>query len=199
MQNNIKDLSIRKWVEYYEETLENETGVKSDKEPIRKFAIGAVIKNPYAGKFSENLDSLIKPSEELGVIFGERLLRCSNGYPILSYGKSFIIGNLGEYEHGNACLTNFFAEPLRAAIGGGIAWIPSTGKIGGPGTEIDIPLAHKDALYARSFYDTLTIAINDAPKPDEILILFAAASRSRLNARLGGLQEKDIIGNDGLR
>ena len=199
MQNNIKDLSIRKWVEYYEETLENETGVKSDKEPIRKFAIGAVIKNPYAGKFSENLDLLIKPSEELGAIFGERLLRCSNGYPILSYGKSFIIGNLGEYEHGNACLTNFFAEPLRAAIGGGIAWIPSTGKIGGPGTEIDIPLAHKDALYARSFYDTLTIAINDAPKPDEILILFAAASRSRLNARLGGLQEKDIIGNDGLR
>ena len=78
-------------------------------------------------------------------------------------------------------------------------WIPSTGKIGGPGTEIDIPLAHKDALYARSFYDTLTISINDAPKPDEILILFAAASRSRLNARLGGLQEKDIIGKDGLR
>ena len=72
-------------------------------------------------------------------------------------------------------------------------------KTGGPGTEIDIPLAHKDALYARSFYDTLTIAINDAPKPDEILILFAAASRSRLNARLGGLQEKDIIGKDGLR
>ena len=65
MQNNIKDLSIRKWVEYYEETLENETGVKSDKEPIRKFAIGAVIKNPYAGKFSENLDSLIKPSKNL--------------------------------------------------------------------------------------------------------------------------------------
>ena len=66
MQNNIKDLNIRKWVEYYEETLENETGVKSDNEPIRKFAIGAVIKNPYAGKFSENLDSLINPSEELG-------------------------------------------------------------------------------------------------------------------------------------
>ena len=92
-----------------------------------------------------------------------------------------------------------FADPIREAIGGGVAWIPSTGKIGGPGTEIDIPFAHKDAIYARSFYDTLTISINDAPKPDEILLLFAAASRSRLHARLGGLEEKDIVGNDGLR
>ena len=199
MQNEIVGFKLRKWIEYYEETLENENGVKSEVDPIRKYVIGAVIKNPYAGKFSQNLDLLINPSKDLGIVFGKRLTRCSNGFPILSYGKSFIIGTLGEYEHGNACLTNVFAEPLRKAIGGGIAWIPSTGKIGGPGTEIDIPLAHKNALYARSFYDTLTISINDSPKPDEILILFAAASRSRLNARLGGLEEKDIIGNDGLR
>ena len=199
MQNEIVGFKVRKWIEYYEETLENENGVKSEVDPIRKYVIGAVIKNPYAGKFSQNLDLLINPSKDLGIVFGKRLTRCSNGFPILSYGKSFIIGTLGEYEHGNACLTNVFAEPLRKAIGGGIAWIPSTGKIGGPGTEIDIPLAHKNALYARSFYDTLTISINDSPKPDEILILFAAASRSRLNARLGGLEEKDIIGNDGLR
>ena len=199
MQNEILGFKVRKWIEYYEETLENENGVKSEVDPIRKYVIGVIIKNPYAGKFSQNLDLLINPSKDLGIVFGKRLTRCSNGFPILSYGKSFIIGTLGEYEHGNACLTNVFAEPLREAIGGGIAWIPSTGKIGGPGTEIDIPLAHKNALYARSFYDTLTISINDSPKPDEILILFAAASRSRLNARLGGLEEKDIIGNDGLR
>ena len=87
------------------------------------------------------------------------MLRCANGYPILSYGKSCIVGTLGEYEHGNACLTTSFADPIREAIGGGVAWIPSTGKIGGPGTEIDIPFAHKDAIYARSFYDTLTISI----------------------------------------
>ncbi len=199
MQNEINGYRVRKWIEYFEETSENESGVKHDNESIKKFAVGVVLKNPYAGKFSHNLDLLIKPSKDLGIIFGKRLIRCSNNYPILSYGKSFIIGNLGEYEHGNACLTNVFAEPIRDAIGGGIAWIPSTGKIGGPGAEIDIPLAHKNALYARSFYDTLTVSINDSPKPDEILILFAAASRSRLNARLGGLEEKDIVGNDGLR
>lgn len=199
MQTEIKGYNIRKWIEYFDETLKNETGIKTDNEPIRKYAVGAVLENPYAGKFSKNLDLLTNPSKELGIALGERLLRCSNGYSILSYGKACVVGTLGEYEHGNACLTTAFADPIRKAIGGGVAWIPSTGKIGVVGSEIDVPLAHKDALYARSFYDTFTISVGDSPKPNEILILFAAASRSRLHARLGGLQEKDIEGKDGLR
>ena len=199
MQTEIKGYNIRKWIEYFDETLKNETGNKTDNEPIRKYAVGAVLENPYAGKFSKNLDLLTNPSKELGIALGERLLRCSNGYSILSYGKACVVGTLGEYEHGNACLTTAFADPIRKAIGGGVAWIPSTGKIGVVGSEIDVPLAHKDALYARSFYDTFTISVGDSPKPNEILILFAAASRSRLHARLGGLQEKDIEGKDGLR
>jgi len=199
MQTEIKGYNIRKWIEYFDETLKNETGIKTDNEPIRKYAVGAVLENPYAGNFSKNLDLLTNPSKELGIALGERLLRCSNGYSILSYGKACIVGSLGEYEHGNACLTTAFADPIRKAIGGGVAWIPSTGKIGVPGSEIDVPLAHKDALYARSFYDTFTVSVGDSPKPNEILILFAAASRSRLHARLGGLQEKDIEGKDGLR
>ena len=199
MQIEIKGYNIRKWIEYFDETLKNETGIKTENEPIRKYAVGAVLENPYAGKFSKNLDLLTNPSKELGIALGERLLRCSNGYSILSYGKACVVGTLGEYEHGNACLTTAFADPIRKAIGGGVAWIPSTGKIGVPGSEIDVPLAHKDALYARSFYDTFTVSVGDSPKPNEILILFAAASRSRLHARLGGLQEKDIDGKDGLR
>ena len=199
MKIEIKGYNIRKWVEYYDETLKNETGIKTDHEPIRKYAVGAILENPYAGKFSKNLDLLTNPSKELGIAVGERLIRCSNGYSILSYGKACIVGTLGEYEHGNACLTTAFADPIRDAIGGGVAWIPSTGKIGVPGSEIDVPLAHKDAIYARSFYDTFTVSVCDSPKPNEILILFAAASRSRLHARLGGLQEKDIEGKDGLR
>ena len=199
MKIEIKGYNIRKWVEYYDETLKNETGIKTDHEPIRKYAVGAILENPYAGKFSKNLDLLTNPSKELGIAVGERLIRCSNGYSILSYGKACIVGTLGEYEHGNACLTTAFADPIRDAIGGGVAWIPSTGKIGVPGSEIDVPLAHKDAIYARSFYDTFTVSVSDSPKPNEILILFAAASRSRLHARLGGLQEKDIEGKDGLR
>ena len=199
MKENIEGYKIRKWYEFFEETLTNETGIVAEGDPIRKYVVGVVLKNPYAKNFSQDLKLLTKPSEDLGIAFGERLLRCSNGYPILSYGKSCIVGIHGEYEHGNACLTTAFANPIRKAIGGGVAWIPSTGKIGGPGTQIDIPLAHKDAIYVRSYYDTFTISINDAPKPDEIIILFAAASRGRLHARLGGHQEADIIGKDGLR
>ena len=88
---------------------------------------------------------------------------------------------------------------MRKAVGGGKAWVPSSGKRGGPGTPIDVPLAHKDALYVRSHYDTVTATFGDAPGPDEVVILFAFATRGRLHARLGGLQAKDIEGKDGLR
>ncbi len=196
-QNNIYE--IRKWCEFFEETHYNESGKKADGEPIRKFAIGAVIKNPYANKFSKNLDLLINPSYNLGKALGKRLLKCSKGFPIFGYGKSCIVGTEGEYEHGNACLTTVFADPIRECIGGAKSWIPSTGKVGFPGAQIDIPLAHKDAIYVRSYYDTFTISVNDSPKPNEILILFAASTRGRLHARLGGLNEKDIIGEDGLK
>ena len=199
METEINGYKIRKWCEFFEETLTNETGKNADLVPLRKFAVGVIIINPYAGKFSDDLKLLTEPSKQLGIAFGKRLLRAANGYPIVSYGKSCVIGLNGEYEHGNACLTTAFADPLRDAIGGGIAWIPSTGKIGIPGTQIDIPLAHKDAIYVRSHYDTFTISINDAPKQDELFIVFAGASRGRLHARLGGLKESDIIGKDGLR
>ena len=199
MKTQIEGIKIRKWCEYFEEVSCNEISQKIDPKPLHKFAVGAVILNPYAGTFSENLQLLTDPSKELGEAFGERLIRAANGNEIISYGKSCVIGVNGEYEHGNACLTADFANPLRESIGGGIAWIPSTGKIGGPGTEIDIPLAHKNALYVRSYYDTLTLSINDSPKPNEILVLFAGASRGRINARLGGLDEKDVSGVDGLK
>jgi hypothetical protein len=84
-------------------------------------------------------------------------------------------------------------------VGGGKAWISSSGKRGGPGTSIDVPLAHKDALYVRSHYDTMTLTLQDAPMPREIAVIFCAATRGRLHARLGGLAAKDIQSKDGLR
>ena len=104
----------------------------------------------------------------------------------------------GEYEHGNALLTNPAANPVRDGVGGGKSWVPSTGKRGGPGTVLDVPLAHKDALYVRSHYDSISVMFNDAPNRDELLIVWAFATRGRLNARLGGLQARDVKGQDGL-
>ncbi len=199
MNTSVEGYKVRKWFEFFEESSSNEMGVEADGRPIAKFVVGVVIKNPYASRFSQDLSLLTKASSGLGYAFGRRLIRAANGHPISSYGKSCVVGVSGEYEHGNACLTTAFADPVRKAIGGGKAWIPSTGKVGGPGTAIDIPLAHKDALYVRSHYDTVTVSAYDAPRADEILVLFAGASRGRLGARLGGLSHSDVRGGDGLR
>ncbi|MFM9883790.1 MAG: amino acid synthesis family protein [Burkholderiales bacterium] len=196
---NFHGFHIRKWHTQIEETLANETGKAADGEPVVKIAIACVVQNPCAGRFVKNLDPIVKRSVHLGREFGQRIIAAADGRAIESYGKSCIVGTDGEYEHGNMLLTTAFADPVREAIGGGKAWVPSSGKRGGPGTEIDIPLAHKDALYVRSHYDTMSVTFGDAPAPDEVVIVFAFASRGRLNARLGGLRAKDIVGKDGLR
>jgi hypothetical protein len=196
---NLHGYHIRKRLVFIEDTLANETGELADGQPVRKIVLAAVIQNPYAGRFSRNLDKLIKNSGKLGQEFGRRIVEAAGRQRIISYGKACVVGVQGEYEHGNALLTTTFADPVRDAVGGGKAWVPSTGKIGGPGTAIDVPLAHKDALYVRSHYDTITVSLADAPQPDEIVVLFAFATRGRLHARLGGLKAEDVKGKDGLR
>lgn len=187
---------IRKWFTHVEEVLANETGQPADGETLRRIVIAAAVRNPYAGRFSDDLSDIVAKSDELGREFGRRAAAFT---PIQSYGKACVVGALGEYEHGNAFLTQTFADPVREAVGGGQAWVPSTGKVGGPGVVIDIPLAHKDALYVRSNYDTISIGFGDAPRPDEVVIAFAFASRGRLHARLGGLTASEVRGEDGLR
>jgi hypothetical protein len=195
----LTEYGIRIWLSFSEEILVNETGRAADGEPLRKFALACVLQNPYAGKYSEDLSLLVKSSPKLGAEFGRRLVALAGGNRLESYGKACIVGVEGEYEHGNALLTTAFADPVREAIGGGKAWIASSGKRGGPGTSIDVPLAHKDALYVRSHYDTMTLTLHDAPAPGEIVVIFAVATRGRLHARLGGLKATEIKGQDGLR
>jgi hypothetical protein len=195
---NFSIFHIRKWFTFTEETLANETGKLADGEPVRKYVIAAAIKNPYAGVYQQDLSNVIENSPALGEEFGRRIAALANGHAIQSYGKAILVGANGEYEHGNAFLTNPAANPVRDALGGGKSWVPSTGKIGVPGTVLDIPLAHKDALYVRSHYDTISVSFNDAPRPDELLVVWAFATRGRLHARLGGLQADQIKGNDGL-
>jgi len=191
-------LSIRRWYEYRDATHASESG-RTTNTPVQRFAVAAAIKNPYAGSFGEDLSDVVRKSVALGAEFGRRLTLLAQGAPIQSYGKACLVGLAGEYEHGNAFLTTEFANPIRDAIGGAKAWIPSTGKRGTSGDTIDIPLAHKDALYVRSHYDTLSLSFSDAPAIDEVLIVFAAATGGRVHARLGGLDADKIEGVDGLR
>jgi len=195
---NFASYHIRKWYSFVEETLANETGQLADGEQLFKYAIAAVIANPYAGCYSESLAELVDPSPLLGEEFGRRIQALAGAREIVSYGKAILVGSEGEYEHGNAFLTNPAADPIRVALGGGKSWVPSTGKRGGPGSTIDVPLAHKDALYVRSHYDSISLMFGDGPAPDEVVIIWAFATRGRLHARLGGLQAKDVKGLDGL-
>ena len=194
------EIVVRKWFQLSEETLRNESGQPADGEPLVKYVIAACVENPYAGRFSQDLSDIVEPSEALGRAFAERLHALKGDVRIESYGKAIIVGMNGEYEHGNAFITNIGAGPVRDdGVGGGAAWVPSTGKRAVAGTAIDIPLAHKDALYVRSHYDTVTVSFAECPAPDEIVIAWAFATRGRLHARLGGLEAKDISVGDGLR
>jgi len=196
---NVDSLHVRKWYAFVEEILSNEKRQAADGAPIRKIAVAACVLNPYAGRFSESLDDIVRPSAALGIEIGQRMLDLSAGAEIDSYGKGIIVGSAGEYEHGNAFITDVGAGPVRDAVGGGKAWVPSTGKRGGIGVSIDVPLAHKNALYVRSHYDSMTVTFADSPMPDEVIIVWAFATRGRLHARLGGLKSEDVKGNDGLR
>lgn len=189
-------LTIRKWMTFVEHKTE-EAGQQADI-PLRKLSIVAVAKNPFLGGYQADLSEGIAASEELGVMFGKRLVDEFGDYEIQSYGKSGIVGLNGEQEHANALLSSLFADPIRAVIGGGKAWIPSVTKVAAPGTLIDVPLAAKDALYVRSHYDAMTICIPDGPMPDEVALIFTIANRGRINARVGGLKFEDMKGIDGL-
>jgi hypothetical protein len=169
-------------------------------QPVVQVTCGLVVANPYAGRYVEDLGEMIAASEALGRRMGEMIVAAMGGIPVESYGKGGVAGLGGELEHANALLTTTFANPIRDAIGGALAWIPSFTKRAAPGASIDVPLAHKDALYVRSHYDGVSLTLpSEAPDADEVVLLFCAASRGRLNARVGGLEASGISARDGLR
>ena len=168
-------------------------------EPVlRKVAVAAVIDNPFAGRFEPDLSPLTEASAAIGRHISALAMALLAPHRPASYGKAALIGMNGEQEHGVAMLTTVFGNVMREAAGGGIAWISSFTKRAAPGATIDIPLAHKDALYVRSHYDGITITLPDAPLPDELAIIVAFANRGRPNHRVGGLAAESIKGIDGL-
>ena len=192
-------IEIRKIVVQIDET-HIEMG-KPINPPTRRALAMAVIKNPYAGRYSETLDELIAIGEHLGGLLGER---CVNALGIApseaeSYGKAAIVGEAGELEHAAAILHPKLGAPLRKAVGKGAALVPSAKKMGALGTAIDVPLGHKDAAFVRSHFDAIEARVSDAPRADEIVVAVAVTDSGRPSARIGGLQKHEIKGNDGLR
>ena len=169
--------------------------------PTRRAVAMAVIANPYAGRYEENLDALIQIGEELGGLLGERCVRALGISPgqAEGYGKAAIVGEAGELEHAAAILHPKLGAPLRKAVEKGAALVPSAKKMGTLGTAIDVPLGHKDAAYVRSHFDAIEARVADAPRADEIVVAVAVTDSGRPLARIGGLKTSEIKGEDGLR
>jgi hypothetical protein len=169
--------------------------------PTRRALAIAVIANPCAGRYVEQLDELIAIGEELGGALGARCVEALGIEPgqAESYGKAAIVGEQGELEHAAAILHPKLGAPLRKAVEKGAALVPSAKKMGGPGTAIDVPLGHKDAAFVRSHFDAIEARVPDAPRAGEIVVAVAVTDSGRPLARIGGLQKHEIEGKDGLR
>ncbi|MBB3640415.1 amino acid synthesis family protein [Variovorax atrisoli] len=191
--------NIRKLVVQVDET-RREMG-KDITPPTRRAIAIAVIENPYAGRYSENLDDLIAIGEELGALLGQKAVKALGIEPgqAQSYGKAAIVGERGELEHAAAILHPKLGAPLRVAVEKGAALVPSAKKQGTLGTAIDVPLGHKDAAFVRSHFDAVEARVSDAPRANEIVVAVAVTDSGRPLPRIGGLQVSEIKGEDGLR
>jgi hypothetical protein len=190
---------IRKILVITEET-KSEMG-KPVEPATRKAAAIAVIENPFAGTYAQDLKPLMDIGEELGDLLTRRAVAALGipGGKAESYGKAAIVGERGELEHAAAILHPQMGKPVRAVLEKGASLIPSAKKMGGPGTPIDVPLGHKDAAFVRSHFDAMEVRVQDAPRAGEILVAIAVTDSGRPLPRVGGLQKHEIKGEDGLR
>ncbi|MFM7344619.1 MAG: amino acid synthesis family protein [Tagaea sp.] len=190
---------IRKLVVQIEET-RSEMG-RAVNPPVRRAAAIAVIANPFAGRYVEDLEELMAIGEELGDLLGRKAVEALGISPgkAESYGKAAIVGEDGELEHAAAILHPRLGKPLRAAVEKGAALVPSAKKRAGPGAPLDVPLGHKDAAYVRSHFDAMEVRIADAPRANEILVAVVVTDSGRPLPRIGGLAKDQVEGKDGLR
>ncbi|MCV2888392.1 amino acid synthesis family protein [Ruegeria aquimaris] len=181
-----------------------ETRIEAGREidpPTRKAVAVAVIENPFAGRYVDDLTELMDTGAELGALLGERCVQALGITPqqAESYGKSAMVGENGELEHAAAILHPKLGAPLRKAVEKGAALVPSSKKMGSPGQVLDVPLGHKDAAYVRSHFDGIEVRLNDAPRANEIMVAVAVTDSGRPLPRVGGLTHAEAEGKDGLR
>lgn len=192
-------MKIRKIVTTVEDT--NIEMGKTINPPTRRAAAIAVIENPFAGNYQDDLEQLMAIGEKLGGMLGKKCVEALGITPAQaeSYGKAAMVGENGELEHAAAILHPRLGKPLREAVEKGAALVASSKKMGSMGQPLDVPLGHKDAAYVRSHFDGMEVRINDAPRANEIMVAIAVTDSGRPLPRVGGLEAKDAKGEDGLR
>lgn len=168
--------------------------------PLRRAAALAVIRNPFAGSYVPKIEDFMEDLKPLGLAMARALVTALGGdsKAIEGYGKGAIVGSAGEIEHG-ALWHVPGGYAMREVLGGAKAIVPSTKKVGGPGTRLDVPITHINASYVRSHFDAMEVGLNDAPRADELLLALVMTTGPRVHARVGGLKASEIKGEDGLR
>lgn len=189
---------IRKRIVVVEEILHE--GGPAAATPLRRGAILVVIANPFAGRYVEEIAAFMDDLKPLGLAMAQALVRALGGdaAAVEGYGKGAIVGSAGELEHG-ALWHVPGGYGMREVLGGAKAIVPSTKKVGGPGTRLDVPVTHVNASYVRSHFDAMEVGVADAPRADEIVLALVMTTGPRVHARVGGLAADDIEGEDGLR
>ncbi|AZO79586.1 MULTISPECIES: amino acid synthesis family protein [unclassified Bosea (in: a-proteobacteria)] len=192
------EIAVRKYAVTVEEIYHE--GGPAAAVPLKRGAALAVIANPYAGRYVEDIQGFMDDLKPFGLAMAQRLLAAMGGdaKAIQGYGKGAIVGAAGELEHG-ALWHVPGGYAMRELLGDAKAIVPSTKKVGGPGTRLDIPVTHVNASYVRSHFDAFEIGITDAPRADELLFALVMTTGSRIHARVGGLKASEIKGEDGLR
>jgi hypothetical protein len=192
------DVVIRKQALCLEEIL-HEGGPVAEA-PLRRLAMVSVIENPFAGRYEPQIAGFMEDLKPLGLAMAQRMIATLGGDPaaIQGYGKGAIVGQGGELEHG-ALWHVPGGWAMREALGDAMAIVPSTKKVGGPGTRLDVPVTHINASYVRSHFDAMEVGLNDAPRAGEIALILVMTTGPRIHARVGGLAAADIQGRDGLR
>ncbi len=192
------EVKVRKYLVSIEDVFHE--GGPIAKDPQRRGAILAVIENPFAGAYHAEIESFMDDLRPLGLDMAKKLLAAMGGDPksIEGYGKGAIVGGAGELEH--AALWHApGGYAMRDVLGGAKAIVPSTKKVGGPGTRLDVPITHINASYVRSHFDAIEVGVPDAPRSNEIVVALVMTTGPRVHARAGGLKASEIKGEDGLR
>src|SRR3954469_6042494 len=192
------DVVLRKRVMCVEEIFHEGGPVSAT--PLRRAALLAVIRNPFAGSYVADIEGFMDNLKPLGLEMASALVSALGGNPkiVEGYGKGAIVGSAGELEHG-ALWHVPGGYGMREVLGGAKAIVASSKKVGGPGTRLDVPITHINASYVRSHFDAMEVGLVDAPLADEIVLALVMTTGSRVHARVGGLKASEIKGEDGLR
>jgi hypothetical protein len=166
--------------------------------PLKLAAACAVIRNPYAGRYEENLLPFMAELRGLGTLLAQELVDTLGREKVEVYSKAAIVGVNGELEHG-AVWHEAGGWAMREVLGQPKAIVPAAKVVAATGYRLMVPLHYIHAAYVRSHFNTFEVGIQDAPRPDEILFALVMGTGGRVHSRLGGLTKEQVSVHDGQR